>query len=208
MNHSVIHLLIYECKVSSHVPAASSKALEAEVWSKAILLCLSYEKISFILEDRLNVNMTCQCVVREDMFHMTELQNAALVFSSKLEKSLLHDYDEVHVDNVVNGHGPSEVHAIGEYAAPEKDNGDGNLHDSSPHHDGSEVIGENSAKKFEESQTPRRRTRRARWTPLRFSNTVMMAAEVLVTYEKSMKDRMKNEWNLTLKEELAPIERS
>lgn len=80
------------------------------------------------------------------------------------------------------------------------------LGDSNPDHRESNVNEKYGVDDIEEPQSPPRRSRRARRTPVRFSDTVIVAVEDLVTCEEAMRASKKKEWKLAQKEEVYSIE--
>lgn len=67
---------------------------------------------------------------------------------------------------------------------------------------------EDRAEEIEEFQPPPRQPDRARTSPVRCPDTVMMLTEALATYDEAMRSSEKNKWRLALREELDFIERN
>lgn len=163
---------------------------------------LSYGTFCIILEDDQTVEKTCPRYVSEDYFHMKQYPNVVHVSSSELEEPLLNDCDESDVDYATDRHGTSVLGLTVKVVARDKNANTEDLSDSNPHYEESEDAEEDRAEVIEESQPPPMRSKRARRTPVRISDTVVVAVEDSVTYEEAMEGRGKNEWKQTQKKEL------
>lgn len=80
------------------------------------------------------------------------------------------------------------------------------LDDSILHVEESDVDEEDNAGEIEESQPLARWSARARKSPVRFFDRVMVAVKDPMTYEKLTRGNKKKEWKLALKEDLGAVE--
>lgn len=87
-------------------------------------------------------------------------------------------------------------------------NGRSDSTDGNSHHGESEVSEKESAEETEKSQPPPRQSQRFSRTPPRFNDTVKLTTEDPVAYKEDIIGREKNNWKLSLKEELNFIKKN
>lgn len=182
-----------DCKVCARAAGKARKELDGKARSDVPLQCLSFEILFLILKDDRTVEKTRHCIDREDVFPMKQWKNVVQNSDSKLEESLLNDWDEVTIDFAADDHGTPVLYLTGKSVASEGGAGRSDLCDSKPHQYESKTTDGDSVKEVEEPRPPLRRSRQVTETSVCIKSTVMVAVENNVTYEEAMKGNEKNE---------------
>lgn len=94
---SIRDLSIIGCKCWALVPDKSRETLDLRANSDDLLQCLMNVKVRIMLVDDRTVETTCNCLVREDVFHMKQCQNVVRILWSELAKLLMNDCAEIDV---------------------------------------------------------------------------------------------------------------